>query len=222
MQMTRNEIAEKLGISKGALAMCISRIEKECGEKFAQSLELSQYYMVLEAYSKPNSRRPASVTEKAKVMQQKLVAAPTATAQVVVNVNQAAAAEPQTPQPAPQTDYQGDVRKTSLPFRIFLFVVFVSVLAWQIHHTALLEFSITKFGGAWAVLLAVLFAVGVQFTALLLTIRKASKKFLVGAAVCEFGINILVYFPQPVLAVILVSAISAFTIYSYSELFIEK
>lgn len=115
----------------------------------------------------------------------------------------------------------------------FLFVVFVAALLWQMHHSAGLVMRISLIEIAWMKWLSgVLFSFAVQFTALLMTIRKGSKNYLMIFACAEVIINMLYYRPWNYsgndiatywATSIIVSLCIAFTIYSYSELFvIEK
>lgn len=112
----------------------------------------------------------------------------------------------------------------------FLYFVFICALGWQMGHSAWLESSISRIETDWVRSIAAWgFAFAVQFTALLLTIRKGNKSYLQGFAMCEFCINLLYYRPwsggvggTDAAAQVLLSAVIAFTIYSYAELFTDK
>ncbi len=119
----------------------------------------------------------------------------------------------------------------------FLYVVYLAALGWQVWHTAAVVVRADSHsptspqeGGVepavWSWVSGLLFALSVQFTALLMTIRTNSLLYLRGFAVVEFLFNCAYYEPyragatwSEIVTELLISAAIAFTIYSYSELF---
>ena len=199
--METAKLASKLGVTENALRMYLKRNDIEVQ---GSHLTDGQIQTICEGYCAPNPRRKPETIKAAMELLNK--------EQVMQEVTQ--------PTQHPSPSNTNAKPSVGVGGRVFLAAVFVCALMWQMHHTALLEHSISPFVGKWGIALATLFAFSVQFTALLLTMHKAKKRFLIGAAVCELGINLLVYFPNLFLAKILLSIIPAVVIYSYSELFI--
>lgn len=111
----------------------------------------------------------------------------------------------------------------------FLYVVYMAALGWQVWHTAAVLVAADNLQGVWSWVSGLLFALSVQFTALLMTIRSGSVWYLRGFAVVEFLFNVAYYNPFragatwiEIVVELLISATIAFTIYSYSELFTRK
>lgn len=109
-----------------------------------------------------------------------------------------------------------------------LFVVFISALLWQMAHTSALVSSVSPHESVWYNLgLGILFAFAVQFTALLMTIHTGNIWYLKGFAIVDFSIIVLHHSPWQSGADItewavvgVLAASMAFTIFSYSELFV--
>lgn len=116
--------------------------------------------------------------------------------------------------------------------RTFLFGVFLAAMAWQIEHTTTVAIRLEigdKEPSTWQIALGYLFSMAVQFTALLMTINKGGKAYLVTFAVAEFALNLIYYRPWNTMenyerwfTSVLISAIISYVIFSYSELFTDK
>lgn len=112
----------------------------------------------------------------------------------------------------------------------FLFLVFLAAIGWQVAHTANIEMRVSNESSQMTkIALSYLFAAAVQFTALLMTINTGKIEYLQVFAFIEFVINMIYYEPwnrgnDPTywLTTIVLSGAIAFTIYSYSELFVNK
>lgn len=207
MEVTQNNLHALIGVSRPALSAWIAR-----NEHTLPADEKERVKAILQAYTQPNPKRTTETIERAQ--------------NLLIQYN-TTVYQQQQPEPAPvpeqpkQTEKEGSER-ISGKARGFLYAVFGCVLVWQIFHTAKLDFGVSAFGGWLQFVLAGLFGVAVQFTALLLTIHGANKKALAAAAGLEFAVNLLVFFPCLVLPQILISLIAAATIYSYAELFTRK
>jgi len=116
--------------------------------------------------------------------------------------------------------------------RVFLFAVFLAAMAFQIQHTTIVAIRL-EIGDAaasnWQYALGYLFSFAVQFTALLMTINRGGQAYLVIFAIAEFLVNLIYYRPwhtsdnmERWVTSILISALIAYVIYSYSELFTDK
>ena len=207
MEVTQNNLHNLIGVSRAALSAWISR-----NEHILPTDEKERVKAILQAYTQPNPNRTAETIERAQ--------------NLLVQFN-TTVYQQQQPQQAPKPEQPNQPEKDgtariSGAARVFLYGVFGCVLVWQIFHTAKLDFGVSAFSGWLQFVLAGLFGAAVQFTALLLTIHGANKKALAIAAGLEFAVNLLVFFPCPVLPQILISLIAAATIYSYAELFTRK
>lgn len=101
--------------------------------------------------------------------------------------------------------------------RAAIFLTLLGALTIQIHHLASLVHRINENDG---LLLAYIFATVSELTALMLTVHQARKGMLIIFALVQCWINILYYCNLPALVIRLtLSALIAFVIYSYSELF---
>lgn len=128
-----------------------------------------------------------------------------------------------------ETKVESEARPVLFARTWFLYLVYLAALVWQVWHTAavLVEADTEKGWTAWVS--GLLFALSVQFTALLMTIRGGSVWYLRGFAVVEFLFNCAYYEPyrdgaswSDIIVELLISAAIAFTIYSYSELFAQN
>jgi len=202
-----DQLASKLGVTENALKVWCRRNGIEVTD------QLNQYNikLICLGYSVSNSNRKIETVQAAR--------------KILKDIEKAE--EAPAPAPAPPEIIETPAQQPATPVqrkkgRVFLMCVFVSVLVWQMFHTALLEHSISPFGGSLGFILSAVFAFGVQFTGLLLTVYKANKKFLLMYLVIDLVINLLVYFPSEVAAKVVLSVVAALAIYSYSELFINK
>ncbi|WP_367391677.1 hypothetical protein [Lewinella sp. LCG006] len=101
--------------------------------------------------------------------------------------------------------------------RAAIFLTLLGALSIQIHHLASLVHRVSENDG---LLLGYIFATVSELTALMLTVHQARKGMLIIFAVVQCWINILYYCTLPDLVIRLtLSALIAFVIYSYSELF---
>ena len=203
--MQLDQLSESLHTTSNALKVWCRRNGIEVTD------QLNQYNikLICLGYSVSNSNRKIETVQAARKILKDIEKAEEAPAPAPPEIIE-------TPAQQPATQVQ---RKKG---RVFLMCVFVSVLVWQMFHTALLEHSISPFGGSLGFILSAVFAFGVQFTGLLLTVYKANKKFLLMYLVIDLVINLLVYFPSEVAAKVVLSVVAALAIYSYSELFINK
>lgn len=202
---TIQEIADTLQIERRALLATMQRAAIPTKEP----LDFSALVRVYELYSIPNPNRKAETMAAAKT----------------------ALATLQQPQPTaapidiqPHTVHTPIITTTHTPKDYgtsFLYLVFACVLIWQIAHTAELSYSICVDKTALNFFYAYTHAIGLQFTALLLTIRYTKAMFLIIAALFELGVNLLLYFPQPEAAKILISLMTAGAIFSYGEMFVQ-
>lgn len=212
--ITINSLADKLCTSKDALRLWCNRNGLKVGNELTQP----QIKEIAQAYSIPNSRRSDEVVKAAKEILASFQVQQTQAVNVVVN-NHIETKEQ--PQPKKEVKAVAEQPKADIS-QIWLRVVFGCAIAWQIVHTAILEESVSPVHGVWGWVLAGVFALGVQFTAFMLTLKSNKKVFLVISSIIELGINLLVYFPHQWLAKILVAVTAAFSIFSYSELIIKK
>ncbi len=98
-----------------------------------------------------------------------------------------------------------------------IFLTLVGALSIQIHHVAHLVSRVSQDD---SLVLGYIFGSVSEITALLLTIHKAKKSMLIIFAFVQCWINILYYCQLPDLMIQLtLSALIAFVIYSYSELY---
>ena len=101
--------------------------------------------------------------------------------------------------------------------RAAIFLTLLGALSIQIHHLASLVHRITENDG---LLLGYVFATVSELTALMLTVHQARRGMLIAFAFVQCWINVLYYCTLPDLVIRLtLSALIAFVIYSYSELF---
>lgn len=106
-------------------------------------------------------------------------------------------------------------------------VALVAMLV-QIVNTATVVQSAEQADGTMALVHSWAFAVAVQFTGLALTLYKGRLRYLQLFALAEFGINLLYFRPwsgggwESWVTAILLSALIAFTIYSYVEIFAAR
>jgi prefoldin subunit 5 len=110
------------------------------------------------------------------------------------------------------------------------FLTFLFVLLVQVYHNARL-FHMSEVSENW--LIAILYAIGVDLFALVLTVHFNNKSTLKYFAFAQFALNILYYrfwmhhataTPMAIwegLSTTLISALLAFVIYSYGELFVK-
>lgn len=113
-----------------------------------------------------------------------------------------------------------------------LFVVFLAGMMWQIAHTAVVVARADKTQVTDASIQDYLYALAIQFTALLMTVHKGGRYYLISFGVFEFFVNMAYYRPWAqeatkyaidVWAVdILLSMGIAFSLFSYSELMADK
>jgi len=203
--MTIEAVAQKLGIEKRALIAVMQRAAIPTKEPLTGEI-LERIYSL---YAAPNPNRKTETIEAAKTALQML----------------------KTPKPtiAPAEHTQHTEHTPTVPITHgskdygtgFLYLVFACVLVWQIAHTAELSYSICEHKTGINFFYAYTHAIGLQFTALLLTIRHTKAVFLLIAAVFELGVNLLLYFPQPEAAKILISLMTAGAIFSYGEMFVQ-
>ena len=203
--MQLDQLAESLHTTSNALKVWCRRK----GIEISDELNQDNIKLICLGYSVANSNRKIETVQAARKILKDIEKAEEAPAPAPPEIIETPAQQPATPVQ----------RKKG---RVFLMCVFVSVLVWQMFHTALLEHSISPFGGSLGFILSAVFAFGVQFTGLLLTVYKANKKFLLMYLVIDLVINLLVYFPSEVAAKVVLSVVAALAIYSYSELFINK
>ena len=101
--------------------------------------------------------------------------------------------------------------------RAAIFLTLLGALSIQIHHLASLVHRVTENDG---LLLGYVFATVSELTALMLTVHQARRGMLITFAFVQCWINVLYYCTLPDLVIRLtLSALIAFVIYSYSELF---
>ena len=101
--------------------------------------------------------------------------------------------------------------------RAAIFLTLLGALSIQIHHLASLVHRVTENDG---LLLGYVFATVSELTALMLTVHQARRGMLIAFAFVQCWINVLYYCTLPDLVIRLtLSALIAFVIYSYSELF---
>lgn len=113
--------------------------------------------------------------------------------------------------------------------RVMLFSVFLAGIVWQIKHTAVVVARADDPEIVGASIQDYLYALAIQFTALLLTIHKGGKGYLIAFGVFEYFVNMVYYRPwgndanwDVWIQTNLLSMGIAFTLYSYSELFAAK
>lgn len=214
--ITINTLADKLCTSKDALRLWCNRN----GLKVSNELTQPQIKEIAQAYSIPNSRRSDEVVKAAKAILASFQVQQTQAVNVVVNNHMA---ENKTTEKETEKEVKVVAEQPKADIsQIWLRVVFGCAIAWQIVHTAILEESVSPVHGIWGWVLAGVFALGVQFTAFMLTLKSNKKVFLVFSSIIELGINILVYFPWVDAAKVLIAVTAAFSIFSYSELIIKK
>lgn len=118
-------------------------------------------------------------------------------------------------------DVLGNSLKKAVRSQGLVYLVLILAIIWQIDHTAHVVGAMDSKASIW---LDYSFAIGIQLTALLMTIHKGSKHFLIIFAFIEFFINLIYYSPWSTggmlewTQALLISGTIAFTIYSYSEL----
>lgn len=101
--------------------------------------------------------------------------------------------------------------------KAIVFLTLLGALAIQVHHVAHLVNSISSNDN---LVLGYVFGSVSELTALMLTVHQARKSMLIIFAVIQCWINVLYYCQLPELTVKLtLSALIAFVIYSYSELY---
>lgn len=101
--------------------------------------------------------------------------------------------------------------------RAIIFLTLLGALSIQIHHLALLVHQVSPQD---SLILAYIFGIVSETTALMLTVHQARKGILLLFAFLQCWINILYYCELPDLSIRLtLSGLIAFVIYSYSELF---
>jgi hypothetical protein len=131
---------------------------------------------------------------------------------------------------APQQPTTAQRIKQAMPTTakdMFLFVVLLSAMCFQMHHNAHIVAIVEK--GESAFVWGWVFAFAIQFTAVLMTIEGGGKNWLRGFAVLEFAINMLYYsswehnatFSQWSIHIIISFGI-AFAIYAYAHLFTQR
>lgn len=199
--MQTKELARRLGVKKTA----IQAYAKRHNIIIEDTLTDDEVVHICTGYTKPNPNRSQETTQAAWAI-----------------INEVKGQE-KDGGPAPQPTQASDTAtKGKQRNRSFLYLVFVCMLLWQMHHVALLEHSVSPYLGKWGIGLAALFAFGMQFTGLLLTVYKANRNYLIMYLVLDFCINLLVYFPNAVLAKIMIAACGAIAIFSYAELFTNE
>lgn len=133
------------------------------------------------------------------------------------------------PQPLPAAGPASSDSRIVRFFRsdTFLFVVFMGAMIWQVLNTKEVVLWADKESNFAE---ALLYAGSIQFTALLMTLHRGGRVYLLIFAVLEFGVNMIHYRPWDkegtgidvwVIDILLSFAI-AFSIYSYSEIFTTK
>lgn len=101
--------------------------------------------------------------------------------------------------------------------RAIIFLTLMGALSIQIHHLALLVHQVSPQD---SLILAYIFGIVSETTALMLTVHQARKGLLLLFAFIQCWINVLYYCELPDLFIRLtLSGLIAFVIYSYSELF---
>jgi len=101
--------------------------------------------------------------------------------------------------------------------RAIIFLTLLGALSIQIHHLALLVHQVSPQD---SLILAYIFGIVSETTALMLTVHQARKGTLLLFAFLQCWINVLYYCELPDLVIRLtLSGLIAFVIYSYSELF---
>ena len=101
--------------------------------------------------------------------------------------------------------------------KAIVFLTLLGALAIQVHHVAQLVNTISPND---SLLIGYVFGSVSELTALMLTVHQARKSMLIVFAVIQCWINVLYYCELPELTVKLtLSALIAFVIYSYSELY---
>ena len=101
--------------------------------------------------------------------------------------------------------------------KAIVFLTLLGALAIQVHHVAHLVNSISSNDN---LMLGYVFGSVSELTALMLTVHQARKSMLIIFAFIQCWINVLYYCQLPELTVKLtLSALIAFVIYSYSELY---
>lgn len=211
--MQISELAQRLHTTTNALKVWLRRN----GLQVTDELTDNNLKLICLGYSVANSNRKIETVQAAREILQELE-------RQEKQQDIATPAPIETPAETQQQHIttQPETRQNAKGGRVFLFFVFVSMLVWQMFHTALLEHSVSPFSGMLGFVLSAVFAFGVQFTGLLLTIYKADKRFLMMYLVIDLVINVLVYFPFEGLAKLMLSVVAALAIYSYSELFTSK
>lgn len=101
-----------------------------------------------------------------------------------------------------------------------IFLTLIGALTLQVHHVAHL---VNRISHSDSLLLGYVFGCVSELTALLLTVHQARRGMLILFAFVQCWINVLYYCRFPDLTVKLtLSALIAFVIYAYSELFTSK
>lgn len=131
--------------------------------------------------------------------------------------------------PLPEPALHSSIIDKVFQSRAMLFLVFLAGMMWQIAHTAVVVARADKTHTDAASLQDYLYALAIQFTALLMTVHKGGRYYLVSFGVFEFFVNMAYYQPWAHKAGIDVWAIDillsmgiAFSLFSYSELMADK
>jgi hypothetical protein len=121
------------------------------------------------------------------------------------------------PQPAPLFIRSVESIAQWATSRAIIFLTLLGALSIQIHHLALLVHQVSPQD---SLILAYIFGIVSETTALMLTVHQARKGTLLLFAFLQCWINVLYYCELPNLVIRLtLSGLIAFVIYSYSELF---
>ncbi len=250
------ELATALGVTAEAIRKKLNRMSISItGEKLTPE-ELS---IILQEYAQPHGRRPPETTLAAQRIATDAGIELSGTAPSLEPAPEspkpAPAPEPLKPAPAPEPlkPAPAPPRPTPAPepapapapkvvhnswidkifqSRAMLFVVFLAGMMWQIAHTAVVVARADKTQVTDASIQDYLYALAIQFTALLMTVHKGGRYYLISFGVFEFFVNMAYYRPWAqeatkyaidVWAVdILLSMGIAFSLFSYSELMADK
>ena len=221
MNITLPTLADQLGIQVDSLRRQTKRLDIDIQ---GGQLNEEQYKLVVREYSRPSGRRPAETVERAQALAGQLgIASPAAISAKVDKPVTRRRTSTRRSRPA-EVQMQRPWIDRFLMSRSFLLVVLLSCLAWQVQHTAGLIGRMDAGEPLWS---NYCYALGIQFTALLLTLHQGGRGYLLGYALFEFLINLLYYEPwmagstdwQVVWSrALLISGGIAFAIYSYSAI----